>query len=53
MRLFLAPTISENLPITIVMTAPETMYAVITQDETDVETAKSCAIRGRAGDKEV
>ena len=30
--IFLAPTRSDNLPIMTVMTAPETMYAVITQD---------------------
>ncbi len=31
--IFLAPTRSDNLPITTVITAPDTMYAVITQDE--------------------
>ncbi|HET7284320.1 MAG TPA: hypothetical protein VFI70_06505 [Nitrososphaeraceae archaeon] len=33
--IFLAPTRSDNLPIITVMTAPQTMYAVITQDERD------------------
>jgi hypothetical protein len=39
--IFLAPTRSDNFPIITVMTAPQTMYAVITQDARELEILKS------------
>jgi hypothetical protein len=48
--IFLAPRRSDNLPIITVMTAPQTMYAVITQEAMDEETLKSFCMLGRAGD---
>ena len=51
--IFLAPTRSESLPMMTVMTAPETMYAVITQDASDKETWKWFATLERAGDMAV
>ena len=51
--IFLAPTTSDNLPIMTVMTAPETIYAVITQDAMDEEIPKSCCMLVRAGDMAV
>ena len=44
---------SDSLPITTVMTAPDTIYAVITQDAVDKDVSKSFAILGRAGDMAV
>jgi len=35
------------------MTAPDTIYAVITQDAIEIEVAKLSAILGRAGDMAV
>jgi hypothetical protein len=49
-NIFLAPTRSDSLPIITVITAPQIMYAVITQDAVEVEILKSSAIPGRAGD---
>ena len=51
--IFLAPTRSDNLPIMTVMTAPETIYAVITQEAMDREVPNSCEMLGRDGDMAV
>ena len=47
--IFLAPIRSASLPIITVMTAPQTMYAVITQEARASEILKCSAILGRAG----
>lgn len=44
---------SLNLPISMVITAPEIMYTDMTQDARESSTLNSFAIVGMAGDKEV